>query len=268
MTIADTPAERYGELVFSPDHDTESERLEALAAAFDPFSRHHLGALGIQPGWHCLDLGSGSGTMARWLAEQVGPAGTVTAIDRDTRFVRRHPHPGLTIRQADVTAIDLEPGGFDLIHSRMMLMHVREREQLLRRMVGWLRPGGVLLVSDTANIGAESSSHEAYRTSMLAIAGLLARTISTDSHHGRRYPGLLTASGLSRVRLAVDMPVFTAGSPLARFWELTFRQSAARMIEYGLVEAATLEAALRYLRDPDTQELSFALCTASGYRES
>lgn len=271
MTVSPERVERYGERLFRPDDDTEAERLDALAATFDAGSRARLAALGIQPGWQCLEIGAGAGTMARWLADQVGAQGVVATIDRDTRFARRHAHPRLVVYEADIEEVDLgdiapRPGGFDLIHSRMTLMHVRERERLLARIAAWLRPGGVLVVSDSTNMGGESSAHEAYRTTMIALGSLLTRAYGADRHHGRRYPGLLRDSGLIDVTLAVELPIMTADSPLTRFWELTFRQSAARLVECGLVEPDTIERALTYLRDPELHELSFTLCTAIGRR--
>ncbi|AHH99527.1 class I SAM-dependent methyltransferase [Kutzneria albida] len=42
--------------------------------------------------------------------------------------------------------VDPAPGEFDLIHSRFVLDHLPERQKALRRLVSWLRPGGVLLI--------------------------------------------------------------------------------------------------------------------------
>ena len=43
--------------------------------------------LGLGPGWRCLEVGAGSGSVARWLAAKVGPEGSVLATDIDTRWV-------------------------------------------------------------------------------------------------------------------------------------------------------------------------------------
>src|SRR5262245_437675 len=67
--------ERYGERLrdFNP---TELERLRLLEGMSDPFSIHCLRQLGIQPGWRCLEVGAGAGSIAGWLADQAG-AGSV-----------------------------------------------------------------------------------------------------------------------------------------------------------------------------------------------
>lgn len=268
MTVLGERGEHYGDRLFRAQDDTEAERLDALAATFDPATRRRLAAVGIRPDWQCLELGPGSGTIAHWLAERLGPAGLVTAIDRDTRFVRRRTQPRLLVREADLADAEFEPGSFDLVHSRLTVMHVPERERLLARIATWLRPGGTLVLSDTTNVCGESSAHEAYRTAMIGLGRLLTRVFGADVHHGRRYPGLLSACGLTDVTLDVDLPVMTVDSPLTRFWELTFRQSTGRLVEYGLVEPETIERMLAYLRTPDLRELSFVLCTATGRRAS
>ena len=43
--------------------EAERERLDALEAAIDPTSRRHLEALGVGPGWTCLEVGGGGGSI-------------------------------------------------------------------------------------------------------------------------------------------------------------------------------------------------------------
>jgi predicted methyltransferase len=66
----------------------ERERLHALEAAKDPKTRRHMLQLGLKPGWSCLEVGAGGGSITRWLSEQVGPSGTVVAADIDLRFLQ------------------------------------------------------------------------------------------------------------------------------------------------------------------------------------
>ena len=48
-------------------HDTELARLRVLERVYDPYSHHALGFAAIQPGWRCLELGAGAGSIAWWL---------------------------------------------------------------------------------------------------------------------------------------------------------------------------------------------------------
>src|SRR5207344_3002721 len=88
---------------------SERERLSLLEHSADPLSRRRLAALGIQPGWHCLEVGAGHGSIARWLAEQVGPRGRVVATDINPRFLTEMQLPNVEVRQHDIRTDPLEP---------------------------------------------------------------------------------------------------------------------------------------------------------------
>ena len=74
-------------------------RLTALAAMFDSGTIRHLEDRGVRPGWHCLEVGGGAGSIAAWLAARVGPTGRVLATDVDPRFLERIDLPNLEVRQ-------------------------------------------------------------------------------------------------------------------------------------------------------------------------
>jgi ubiquinone/menaquinone biosynthesis C-methylase UbiE len=65
---------------------SESERLGLIERKNDPFSQRLLATLGIQQGWRCLEVGAGHGSVAGWLAAQVGPQGKVVATDINPRL--------------------------------------------------------------------------------------------------------------------------------------------------------------------------------------
>ena len=58
---------------------------ELVPRVFDPWARELLDALNPQPGEHALDVACGPGTVARQLAQRVGPAGHVTGADHQGR---------------------------------------------------------------------------------------------------------------------------------------------------------------------------------------
>ena len=64
----------------------EEERLTLLEQLYDPVSRRRRAL--VERGWRCLEIAAGRGSMAVWLAEQVGPAGQVVATDIDTRYLQ------------------------------------------------------------------------------------------------------------------------------------------------------------------------------------
>ena len=52
----------------------------------------------------------------------------------------------MTVQTADVRTLELSAGSFDRVVSIEMFEHMRNYAVLLRRIAGWLRPGGALFV--------------------------------------------------------------------------------------------------------------------------
>jgi SAM-dependent methyltransferase len=91
----------------------ERERLDSLTSLYDPGTLRLCERLGLTGGWHCLDAGAGTGSLALALAERVGGAGSVTALDLDTRFLEPLESDALTVISADITTDPLPVGVVD-----------------------------------------------------------------------------------------------------------------------------------------------------------
>jgi SAM-dependent methyltransferase len=125
-----------------------ADRFAGLDALFDPVTRGHLTRLGLPPGARCLEVGAGSGSIARWMADQVGLAGRVLAVDLDPRWCQREGRAQLEVRALDVAVDAVPPGPWDVIHERLVLQHIPERLDVLAGLLAALAPGGVLLLED------------------------------------------------------------------------------------------------------------------------
>lgn len=123
-------------------------RLAALAEVFDPGSRRQILERGLGAGWRCLEIGGGLGTITRWLAERVGPAGSVLTTDIDPRHLHRLQLPNVEVCQHDVLVDPLPSGEFDLAVARLVLEHLPNPDIALSNMVRALLPGGWVLVED------------------------------------------------------------------------------------------------------------------------
>ena len=111
-------------------------------------------------GGNWADLGAGSGVFAYALSDLLGTTGRVIAVDRDRRALARvaaSPMASVGGRvdtlHADFTR-PLELSELDGILLANSLHFVRRQEQVLSRLVGYLKPGGrVLLVEyDTTQV--------------------------------------------------------------------------------------------------------------------
>lgn len=133
---------------YSNDSEYAAAHHTALSAMLDSFTQQRIQELLPLHGKQCLDVGAGGGSIAVWLAEEVGPDGLVCATDIN---IRRLPDwPGVTVLEHDITTDTVPEGGagFDLVHARLVLNHLPERRMALHNMVLALKPGGALLTQD------------------------------------------------------------------------------------------------------------------------
>jgi SAM-dependent methyltransferase len=254
---------RYGEAVFGPEQMGEGERIDFGALAYDDFTLARLRALGAGPGWRCLDVGAGTGTVSRRLLEEAGVA-SVLAVDRDVRFLTERALPGLDVLKADITAPDFVPGRFRLVHARFVLMHVPERDRLITRLAELVEPGGVLVLSDAVDLTCDRTPGTPYTAVMRAMWQGLRAAIGTDVSWAPSYPHLLRGAGLVSVAAEVHVPPLLPGSPISRFWTDTWERSRAAMLATGLVDDAADDEAIRYLGSDECAALSAGMLTAWG----
>jgi cyclopropane-fatty-acyl-phospholipid synthase len=107
---------------------------------------------GLADGQAVLDLGCGWGSLSLWAAARF-PRSRFTAVSNSRvqrawieAAAQQRGLANLTVRTADVRALELEPASFDRVLSIEMFEHMRNYELLLRRIASWLRPGGALFV--------------------------------------------------------------------------------------------------------------------------
>ncbi|MFJ3234657.1 class I SAM-dependent methyltransferase [Streptomyces sp. NPDC086787] len=256
---------RYGESLFAPEHPREAARIDDAALVYDPVTTRRLRELGVGPGSRCLEVGAGTGTVARWLLEEAR-VDEVVALDRDTGALASLTSPRLRVVTADLTDESLRPGRFDLIHARFVLMHLRERRRLVSRLVTWLNPGGRLVLGDTVDLPDALDSSSAYRQVMDAMWRTLKETIGTDTTSVPAYPHFFREEGLRNVAAELYCPPLVADGPLARFWAETWRRMRPALEQTGRVDAAVLDEALAYLASPRLAELGPGMMLTWGQR--
>ncbi len=188
------------------EHDWahEPRRLELLERHADPTSFRRLRATGVGPGWNCLEIGAGRGSVARWLAQEVLPYGNVTALDLDTSLLDWLDEPNVEVVEGDVLEIDLPEESYDLIHTRLVLMHIPERRRALERILTWLRPGGWLV---TEELDAMTLFADPHRDRITLFKGYREALPTIDMVCGRALIEELTEAGLGRVTADVRVDV-------------------------------------------------------------
>src|SRR4051794_33633774 len=125
--------------ILDPAWHAERSRLESLTSLYDARTLRLCDELGVRSGWDCLDAGAGTGSLAVALAERVGPTGTVTALDADARFLEPLAADRLVVVEADLTAMQLPAASYDLVHARLVLEHLPERDAVLASLASAVR---------------------------------------------------------------------------------------------------------------------------------
>lgn len=241
----------------------EHDRLALLEEIFDPFSIRFLDRIGLTPGWRCLEVGAGGGSIARVLAERAG-SGNVVATDLSTRLLGPLAALGVTVLEHDVTADDA-PGQFDLIHSRFVVDHLVERQAAINRMASWLKPGGWLLL-EAGSTAAELSSRSEVGRAMRASNSALAESLGTDCRWARTLPLPLETAGLVNCTAeATALPV-RGGSPMARWLRASFRLADNLVLATGRSTPEELELAYAAYDDPDFVDYTWLSVAAWGQR--
>jgi len=207
--------------VLSHDLDGERQRLELMSELLDPLERSHLLRLGVQPGWRCLEVGCGNGSISQWLAAQVAPSGQVVASDLEISYIARMQAACLEVRQLDILHGQVELAYYDLVVARALLHHLPDPKLALQRMVAALKPGGVLLSIEPDMLPATVAEPESMRKfwdgwfRWAASAGI-------DYFVGRKIAPLLDSLGLQDTAGEGHTAVANGGSPWARYWARRF----------------------------------------------
>jgi SAM-dependent methyltransferase len=202
-----------GRYLLSNDAPEAMDRFTAFTTLFDPATFRHLDGLGLAPGWRCWEVGAGGTSVVTFLSERVGAAGHVLASDINVSWAGEAAAPNIEVIEHDVAADPPPEGPFDLVHARLVLVHVPGRDAALATMAAALRPGGVLLVEDAdPALQPLSCPDEAGPPQELAnrirrgFRSLMAER-GVDLAYGRTLPRRLRAAGLVQVGADAAFPV-------------------------------------------------------------
>ncbi len=263
------------EYIFDNAAPQAAQRFDSLGALYDGNTTRRFEAVGVTDGWQCLEVGGGGGTIARWLSRRVGAGGRVLVTDIDPSYLDQLQAGGLPnveVLRHDVGRDPLPAGAFDLVHERLVLIHVRTRGEALRRMAAALKPGGWLIVEDFdppfADRGwliTDPDLAALYRK-MVAAQGQLMAGRGFEPGWGRNLYLRLRELGLEQVGMEGHLAIGAGESPNTRLDRANFEQVRAEAVAAGLISDDEIGQLLARLDDSELVVSSATMFTAWGRR--
>jgi ubiquinone/menaquinone biosynthesis C-methylase UbiE len=172
----------------------------------------YLDLLGIAPGEDVLDLGCGTGVVARAVARRVGAHGRVVGLDPSPLMLsvgreiaeREGLLNRIEFRAGDARELPFAEATFDVVLAVTALSHTTDAERVVPALVRVVRPGGRIGILDLDTPSWIIAHPDQDLTRRIGIAGSM---VATDGWLARRLPGLLEAAGLEDVRVRAFTPI-------------------------------------------------------------
>lgn len=237
----------------------ETERLVSQAELIEASTRQLFEDAGIRPGMTVLDIGSGAGDVTLLAREFVGETGRVVGVDKDaistTRARERAQEAGLTnvsFVEADVSADLSFDNEFDAIVGRRVLTYLPTRAETLRRLLKYLRPGGVVAfqeVNTEGSIPAFSPPSELYER-LQAWANKARAATGMDLSMGSHLEQLFIDCGLTIGGVRPPEPAPVSTSEASHWLDVrlgVMRSTIPAMREHEVAPAEELDRLEEYL---------------------
>lgn len=141
---------------------TDSQRLAIINKYYNPASIELLKKAGVTSGMSIAEVGCGHGDMLKAIQSMVHQDGKVYAIDHSNeqliiaKYTANHPNTEFILQ--DVFKLKLSQQ-IDFVYCRLLLMHLSDPIQAIRKMLGLLKPKGKLIleVADVRSLCYEPS---------------------------------------------------------------------------------------------------------------
>lgn len=241
-----------------------ADGMRAMERFADPSSFATLEATGIRPGWRCLELGGGGGSVAHWLADRCRP-GEVIVTDRDTSLL-----PGeisnLTVMRHDAAREEFPPESFDLLHARALVEHLPNRDDAITRMARWVVPGGWVCVDGVIMVTSSARPLHALHRCMAAMEAVIADWFGVDSRWAMVLPHLLAKAGLVGIQATCTPGIVGGSSPASGVIKHTLETLRPTLIGGGRVGPDDVDAAIKLLDDDGFRDSAMFLYSARGRR--
>ncbi|EKF73755.1 methyltransferase [Alcanivorax hongdengensis A-11-3] len=147
------------------------------------------------------------------IEKRVGDTGRVLATDIDDSWAQEAASPTVQVIKHDVALNEPPDELFDLVHARLVLVHVPERARALRNMLSVLKPGGWLVIEDAdpalqplSCIDEFGSEQRLANKIRQGFRGLLSGR-GADISFGRKLPRMFRDAGMVDISAEAYFPI-------------------------------------------------------------
>ena len=229
-----------------------------------PVSAELLCAADLQPGARVLDVGCGTGLIARRAAETVGDAGSVAGMDISPDMIAVAASApvadGAPIEwhRGDATALPFPDGSFDVVLCQMTLMFVEDRLTALREMHRVLVSGGRALINTPGPIQPTFELMEQAIVDHISpdLAGFVRMVFSM--HDPEVHRTLLGDAGFEEIASRIYTATFDLPAPAEFLWQYINLTPMGPFVAHAseaakdAMEAQVAETSAPYVRDGRT----------------
>jgi SAM-dependent methyltransferase len=246
------------------------EQLATLGHLLDPVTIRVLSRLPLPPTARCLELGAGGGSIVRWLAHRLQPPGQVVAADLDV--TRLTPSDTIEVRRHDLRDGSPDGGPWDLIHARLVLLHLPHRRRLLRQLAQRLAPGGWLVLGEFSSepLAVLTAPHDRDAELFGRVIDAFRRVLAgngADLEWAWQVHPTMVGTGLVGVHTQAYTESWAGGGAGARLHHLNSRQTQPALLDLGVSEAE-LDRFRVLVADPVFAARSWQLVCTRGQRPS
>jgi len=127
---------------------------------------------GLEAGQNILDVGTGTGVLIPYLIREVGPAGSVTAIDYSENMIQicktKHSHlKNVSVELKNIEEDAFPTESFDAVTCFGLFPHLENKQKALQNINHTLKPGGALIIAHALSSKELKAHHNSASSSVV-----------------------------------------------------------------------------------------------------
>jgi ubiquinone/menaquinone biosynthesis C-methylase UbiE len=217
------------------------ERLDLLHGVLKKGTMSFLNDIGVTKGKRVLELGCRNGNVTKMLSELVGDEGSVLAIDASGDQVelaknklKSSVYSNVSFQVMSPLSLDEIESEFDIVYSRLTLMHIPDYEKVLELMVKKAKRGGIVALEEASNAYYfHYPFNQSYDSSRKLLLDLFQHK-KNDPEIGIKLHGLLSRLNLKNIESRSSAPHYTSQEEKIISLML-FREIKEKLLECHLI---------------------------------